>query len=98
MKEQRTSLIDEVFEALEIFEYYNIPEQEQRDLFNQTIYFDFTYGDPDPGKQNRYVGVLQFAKLLQICKEINLVIDVNDVLKRPWAFEHSELVHYVTKK
>ena len=39
-------LRDELLEILEIFDAYNISEEDQRSLFEHGLHFDFTYGDP----------------------------------------------------
>ena len=51
-------LKDEILEILDLLNKYNIPEESQRELFEEGLYFDFTYGDPDPTNKNQHLNYM----------------------------------------
>lgn len=86
---------NEVLEAIDIFNEFSITKDRQRKIFNKGIYFDFTYGDPDPYNKNRKLGVLEIAMLLKICKFYNIQIDANNIIDHPYDFNYINIVDMV---
>lgn len=74
-------LKEELIEALTIFDSYNIPEDRQRSIITNGVHFDFTWGDPDYKRRNRFYDVFEFANFLKICTNIGVELDANDLLK-----------------
>lgn len=88
-------LRNEINDALVIFNEFGITEDRQRNLFNNGIHFDFTYGDPDPFHRNKKLGVLEFATLLKTCKYYGISIDANEIVDHPYDSSYEELVKMV---
>lgn len=88
-------LRDEVIEMLDIFDEYQIPEDNQRKIISNGVDFDFTYGDPDPHKRNKYLNAFQFAELLKTCKRMNIPLDVNHMLEKPYSLEYENLLNFI---
>ena len=61
-------LNDDLNEILCIFNKFDISEEDQRRIFSKGIYFDFTYGDPDPNHRNKQLDVFGVWILLLKCK------------------------------
>ena len=87
---------DEVIEAIHVFDEFLLTEERQRKVFNNGIYFDFTYGDPDPYNRNRRLGVLEFAMLLKTCKFYGIEIDANEIVDHPYNTKYENLVKMVS--
>ncbi len=90
-------LRDELLEILEIFDAYNISEEDQRSLFEHGLHFDFTYGDPDYGNINQHLNVFGVAMLLKTCRENKIRINVKKLLREPWMFEDEELIKKIAQ-
>ena len=78
-----------------LFDYYKIPEERQRDIFENGIHFDFTYGDPDPTHRNSHLNVFGVGILLKTCKENKIRISIKQLLNEPWMFKDEELIRDV---
>ena len=90
-------LKDEIAEIFELFDYYKIPENEQRRLFERGLYFDFTYGDPDLDRRNQHLNVFGVGILLKTCQERGIDIDIEDLLDEPEQFKNEDLVSEVAQ-
>lgn len=88
-------LKDEVIEMLEIFDEYQIPEDRQRSIILNGVDFNFTYGDPDPQRRNKYLDAFQLAELLKKCKKMNILIDVNQMLDKPYDLKYEKLLEFI---
>lgn len=88
-------LKEELIEALAIFDSYNIPEDRQRSIITNGVRFDFTWGDPDPRRRNRFYDVFEFANFLKICTNMELELDANDLLKNYCNDGYEELLKAV---
>ena len=90
-------LKEEIAEIFDLFEYYKIPENEQRRLFERGLHFDFTYGDPDFNHINQHLNVFGVGILLKTCKERNIEIDVEELLDEPEMFPDEGLIKEVAE-
>lgn len=81
-------LRDELLEMIELFDLYNITEENQRRIIENGIYFDFTRGSIDLAKRNKRLTPLEFAKLLKMCATMHIPLDANDIIERPIQYEY----------
>ena len=88
-------LKDEILEILDLLNKYNVPEESQRKLFEKGLYFDFTYGDPDPTNKNQHLNIFGIGILLKTCMENNIRININKLLDEPWMFQDEDLIKEV---
>ena len=91
-------LKDEILEILDLLNKYNISEENQKKLFENGLYFDFTYGDPDPTNKNQHLNIFGIGILLKTCLENNIRINVNRLLDEPWMFQDEDLIKEVAKE
>ena len=91
-------LREEIQEALDLFDEFKIPEEDQRRLFEEGLHFDFTYGDPDYGNINQHLNVFGVAMLLKTCRENKIRINIKQLLKEPWMFPDESLVKKVAEE
>ncbi len=91
-------LKEEILEILELFDKYEIPEESQRQLFEQGLHFDFTYGDPDPTNKNQHLNIFGIGILLKTCLENNIRINVKKLLDEPWMFQDEGLIKEIAKE
>ena len=68
------NLKNELIEMVEIFDYYQIPEERQKNIITSGVYFEFN--------RNDYVRLdcFRLANLLKLCKGINSEFDANQML------------------
>ncbi len=85
-------LKDEILEVLELFEKYQIPEEQQRELFAHGLHFDFTYGDPDYNGRNQHLTVFGVGILLKTCLETKRRLNVKKLLKAPYMFQDENFI------
>ena len=85
-------LRDEIREVLELFDEYKISEDDQRKLFEEGLFFNFTYGDPDYQNRNQRLNVFGVAILLKTCRENNIRLNVKRLLKEPYMFQSEDLI------
>lgn len=90
-------LREQVAEILDIFDKFGIPEDEQRRLFEHGLYFDFTYGDPDPNHINQHLTVFGVAILLKTCLDNNIRVNIHQLLNEPYMFRDEALVKQVAE-
>lgn len=83
---------DEILEILALFDKYKISDERQRELFESGIYFDFTYGDPDPMHRNQHLNIFGIGMLLKTCRECHIRININKLIDEPYNFPYEELV------
>ena len=88
-------LKDEILEILDLFDKYQISEDNQRKLFEKGLYFDFTYGDPDPTNKNQHLNIFGIGILLKTCLENNIRININKLLNEPYMFKDEDLIKEV---
>jgi hypothetical protein len=69
------NLKEELIEMAEIFDYYNIPEDEQRNIITSGLYFEFNYHD------TKRLDCFSAAELLKLCKNIDPEFDANQMIK-----------------
>ena len=91
-------LREEILEILDLFDMYKIPEDDQRRLFENGLYFDFTYGDPDPRNRNQRLNVFGMGMLLKTCKENGIKLNVKQLLQEPYNFKNEELIKHVANE
>ena len=91
-------LKDEILEILDLFDKYQISEDNQRKLFEKGLYFDFTYGDPDPMNKNQQLSIFGVGILLKTCLENNIRINIKQLLEEPWMFQDENLIKEVAKE
>lgn len=89
-------LKDEILEILELFDKYKISEENGRRIFEKGIYFDFTYGDPDPRNRNQYLNVFGVGMLLKTCYENHIKININKLINEPYNFPYEDLVKEIS--
>lgn len=85
-------LKNEILEVLDLFEKYQISDERQRKIFNDGLYFDYTYGDPDFNHRNQHLNIFGVGMLLKLCLENNIDIDINELIETPYKFENEELI------
>ncbi len=88
-------LKEELLEILELFNKYKISEEDQRKLFENGLYFDFTYGDPDPSNKNQRLNIFGIGMLLKTCYENNITINIKQLINEPYYFPYEDLVKQV---
>lgn len=86
---------DDVMEVLNIFQEFRISGATQRKIFNEGLYFNYTWGDPDPNHINKHLDFFQVATLLRYLKHNNMKFNLNGLLKHPYNFEYPEIVKMV---
>lgn len=86
---------EELLEALDIYEFFKIPEEKQRHILSFGMHFDFTYGDADRENRNRHYDFLQFAHFLKICKELDIDLDIKHLLEQPCDVQYAEIIQMV---
>jgi hypothetical protein len=91
-------LREEIQEALDLFDEFKIPEEDQRRLFEEGLHFDFTYGDPDYSHRNQQLNVFGVAILLKTCRENHIRINTKKLLREPYMFEDEDLIKDVAKE
>lgn len=79
---------DEIIETFDIFNLYQITEENQRLVFENGIYFDFTKGSLDPTKRNKRLTAFGFSKLLKMCHQMHIPIDANNIIEEPFKYEY----------
>ena len=89
-------LKEDIIEAVHIFDEFFLTEKRQRKVFNNGVYFDFTYGDPDPYHRNTRLGVLEFATFLKTCKFYGIEVDANYLVDHPYDTRYENLVKMVS--
>ena len=85
-------LKEDIIEAVHIFDEFFLTEKRQRKVFNNGVYFDFTYGDPDPYHRKTRLGVLEFATFLKTCKFYRIEVDANYLVDHPYDVRYENLV------
>ena len=85
-------LRNELLETLDLFDQYNMTEENQRELFENGLDFNFTYGDPDPTDRNQHLTVFGVSALLKTCQEHNVEIDANALVREPYRFPNEALI------
>ncbi len=65
----------ELREMVEIFNFYNIPEEKQKRLITSGVYFEFNRID------KVRLNCFRFAKLLKLCQKMELEFDANKMLQ-----------------
>lgn len=88
-------LRDEILEALDIFDECGISEDDQRTLFKDGLYFNYTYGDPDYNHENRHLDALKVATLIKTLKAYKKKFEVNDMLYNSYKFCYGDLVREI---
>lgn len=91
-KEGERMLREEILEVLDLFDKYQIPEEKQREIFENGLYFNYTWGDPDPKHINQHLNFYGVGILLKTCLENNIIIDVDMLLDSPYMFQNEELI------
>lgn len=86
---------EELLEALEIYNYFRIPEEKLRMILAYGFSFDFTYGDKDREKANRHYDFLSFANFLKICKELDIDLDIKNLLENSSDNKYKEIIPMV---
>ena len=89
------NLKNKVMNALNVLDRYGVSESKQYEVLTKGVYFDFTYGDPDYGNQNRNLDVFKVVELLMTMERMGLNVNVQSVFYTPWSFEYPELVRQV---
>ena len=69
------NLKEELIEMIEIFDYFNIPEDEQRNLITSGLYFVFDYHD------TKKLDCFGAANFLKLCKNVDSEFDANQMIK-----------------
>ena len=90
------SLREEINEALDVFDVYGIPEEKQRYIINEGVYFCFSYGIDRAGI-DRSFDCFKFARFLTFCKNMGLDLDANKFLKECSDLKYQDLVHSFDK-
>ena len=67
------NLKKELVEMVEIFEYFQIPEERQKNIITSGVYFEFHRNE------SVRLNCFRFANLLKMCKSINSEFDVNQM-------------------
>ena len=86
---------DDVMEVLDIFQEYHISAATQRQVFEKGLYFNYTWGDPDPYGQNKLLDFFQVGTLLAYLKHNNMKFNVKKLFELPYAFEYPEIVEMI---
>ncbi len=86
---------DEIIEVLDLLDYYKVSEEDKRRVFGSGLYFDFTYGDPDPKRRNRQLNIFGVGMLLKTLKEERKNISVNRIINNPSGFYDEELIRQI---
>ena len=76
------TLKDELYVASKIFDYYKIPDDTQRFIFENGISYDY-FGDGVStfGRRSSNLSGIRFSEILMFCKDNNIEIDINEVLQ-----------------
>ena len=69
------NLKNELIEMVDIFDYYNIPEEKQMYLITSGVSFEFNRNE------RVRLDCFEFANLLKFCKNINSNFDANKMLR-----------------
>ena len=77
-------LKNEVLEMLDLFNQFEITAENQWEIINNGIDFDFTFGGIDWQNRNKKLGAFEIVSILKECKERNISLDVNDMINNPW--------------
>ena len=93
-----SNLKNKVINALNVLERYGVTEHKQYEVLTKGVNYDFTYGDPDYGNQNRTLDIFQVVELITLMEKMNLRVNVDTVLYRPWSYEYPELVRQVADR
>ena len=83
---------DDVMEVLDIFQEYHVSAETQREVLLNGLYFNYTWGDPDPYGQNKFLNFFQVGTLLRYLKHNNMEFDVEKLFHLPYDFEYPEIV------
>ncbi len=86
---------DEVIDALDTFDEFNIDEETQKKIFYNGLYLNYTYGDPDPKHKNTYLTFIQVGTLLRFLKNNNLDFNLENLLIFTHRFEYPEIAKMV---
>ena len=82
-------LKDELNSAIEIFEYYNLPEHLQKRIIENGVSYDH-FGN---GRSSCYLSAIEFSNILIYCKENNIELDNLDkiigVLFYHWSHDEN---------
>ena len=89
-------LKEEVLGILNVFDQSGISEENQRRLFQEGIYFNFTYGDPDPYNRNKRMNIFEFADFLKSCQQLDISVDANELVSKPSDVNNEKIVETVT--
>lgn len=85
-------LREEINHVLDIFDSYQMTEEQQKRVLLHGIDFDFTWGDPDPTNRNRKLDCFEAAKFLEMCRDINIDIDVDHLLSTPYDAKYEKIL------
>mgnify|MGYP003571597155 CR=1 FL=1 len=88
------NLKEEVNKMLDIFNAYQIPEEKQKTIITEGVYFSFSYGGIDRSNSNRKFNCFKFSRFLDFCRKAEIELDVNEMLNSPWNSKYEELVHF----
>jgi len=89
-------LKEEMNEMLDIFDAYQIPEDVQKYVITEGIYFCFSYGIDRSGI-DRDFDCFKFARFLKFCKDNGVNLDANKIIKDSCNPKYQELVHLFDK-
>ena len=87
-------LRNDINEALDILDSYQISDERQREIVTSGVHFNFTYGDPDYKDVNRRFDCFKFARMLKFCQDAGYDLDVQEMLRSPWNDHYQKLVHF----
>ena len=90
-------LREEILEILDLFNKFKIPEKDQKRIFREGIYFDFTYGEIDLENKNQLLSAYGVGILLKTCLENKIHINIKQLLKEPWKFPYEDLVKRIAE-
>ncbi len=86
------TLREKINHALDVFDSYQMTEKQQMSVVLNGIDFAFTWGDPDPTNRNRKLDCFEAAEFLETCRDMGLVIDINDLLEHSCDPKYEKLL------
>ena len=80
------NLKKELNEMLKLFDYFDISEEQQRDIISNGVDFNYTWGDIDYDHRNRKFDCFKFTRFLKYCKESGVPFDMDNYLAEKFVF------------
>ena len=87
---------DEILEILDLLDNVGVSEENKRKIFSDGLFFDFTYGDPDPKHKNRHLNIFGIGMLIKTLKEERNRISINKIIDAPHTFYDDDLIRAIS--